>query len=95
VLLDSSQIPFRLDFKRTRRDELIGVVIHICMQTTQRKSLCSYLYLKVAKTSCFSFYLLWVFFYKIGEQEGGTGSVGEGVFGTGVSREVAGKGAGG
>jgi hypothetical protein len=44
------------------------------METTQRISLCSYLYLKLAKTSSFSYYLLWFFFYKLGEQEGGTGS---------------------
>jgi hypothetical protein len=35
--------------KRTGRDEPIGVVIHICMETTQVISLCSYLYLKLAK----------------------------------------------
>jgi hypothetical protein len=58
--------------KRTGRDEPVGVVI--CMETTQRNSLCSYLYLKLAKKSHFSFYLLCSFFYKIGEQEGGSGS---------------------
>jgi hypothetical protein len=40
------------------------------METTQGKSLCSYLYLKQAKTSFLSFYVF--FFYKTGEQEGGT-----------------------
>jgi hypothetical protein len=60
--------------KRIRKDEPIGVVIHICMDTTQGISLCSCLYLKLAKTSCFSFYLLCFFFYKIREQEGGTSS---------------------
>jgi hypothetical protein len=59
--------------KRTRGDKPIGVVIYICMETTQGNSLCSSLYLKLAKMSCFSFYLF--FFYKIREQEGGTGSV--------------------
>jgi hypothetical protein len=44
------------------------------MGTTQGNSLCSYLYLKLAKTSCFSFYLSCFFFYKVGEQEDGTGS---------------------
>jgi hypothetical protein len=29
---------------------------------------------QTSKMSCFSFYLLCFFFYKIGEQEGGTGS---------------------
>jgi hypothetical protein len=44
------------------------------METTQGISLCSYLYLKLAEVSCFSYYLLYFFFYKIGEQAGGTGS---------------------
>jgi hypothetical protein len=64
--------------KRSGRDEPIGVAIHMCMETTQGNSLCSYIYLKVAKhhVSLFIFYVF--FFYKIGEQEGGTGSgVGE------------------
>jgi hypothetical protein len=39
------------------------------IEKTHRNSRGSYLYLKLAKTSCFSFYLLWFFFYKIGEQE--------------------------
>jgi hypothetical protein len=60
--------------KRTRRDEPIGVVIHICMETTQGNSLGSYLYLTLAKTSCFSFYLLCFLFCKIRKQEGRTGS---------------------
>jgi hypothetical protein len=46
--------------KRTGRDEPVGVVIHICMETTQGISLCSYLYLKVAKMPCFSFYLFFL-----------------------------------
>jgi hypothetical protein len=71
--------------KRTRRDEPIGALIHICMETTQENSLCSYLYLKLAKMSCFPFYLLCFFLYKIREQEGGTGSAWWG------EREVAGK----
>jgi hypothetical protein len=60
--------------KRIARFESIRFVIHICMETTQGNSLCRYLYLKLAKMLCFSFYLLWFFFYKIGEQEGRTGS---------------------
>jgi hypothetical protein len=55
--------------KRTGRDEPIIVVIHTCMETTQRNSLYSYLYLKLAKTPCFS-YLSCFFFYKIREQVG-------------------------
>jgi hypothetical protein len=46
------------------------------------------------KTSCFSFYLLSFFFYKIGEQEGGTGSVVGERFGT-SGGEVVEKGVGG
>jgi hypothetical protein len=37
-------------------------------------SLYSYLYLKLAKTLCPSYYLLFFLFNKIGDQEGGTGS---------------------
>jgi hypothetical protein len=44
------------------------------METTQGISLHSYLYLKLAKTSCFSYHLLCFFFYKIREQEGESGS---------------------
>jgi hypothetical protein len=60
--------------KRTGRDETVWVVIHICMEAAQGISLYSYLHLKLARTSCFSFYLICFFFNKIGEQEGGTGS---------------------
>jgi hypothetical protein len=38
-------------------DKPIGVITHTCMEISQRNSLCSYLYLKLAKMSCFSFYL--------------------------------------
>jgi hypothetical protein len=75
--------------KRTRIDEPVGVVIHTCMETTQGNFLYSYLYLKLAKMSCFSFYPLWLFFYKIREQEGRISSVGAGG-GTGRRGEVAG-----
>jgi hypothetical protein len=60
--------------KRSGGDEPIWVVIHICMETTQRTSLYSYLYLKLAKTPHFSYYLLCFLFKKIREQEGGTSS---------------------
>jgi hypothetical protein len=43
--------------KRTDRDEPIGVVICICMETAQGISLCSYLYLKLAKMLCLSNYV--------------------------------------
>jgi hypothetical protein len=38
------------------------------MEKTKGNSLCSCLYLKLAKTPCFSFYLLGFFFYEIEEQ---------------------------
>jgi hypothetical protein len=47
--------------KRSGRDEPIGVAVHMCMEVTQGNSLCSYLYLKLAKTPCFS-YSLFMFF---------------------------------
>jgi hypothetical protein len=37
-------------------------------------SLYSYLYLKLAKKCCFSYYILRFVFNKVGEQEGRTGS---------------------
>jgi hypothetical protein len=45
------------------------------METTQGISVYSYLYLKLAKTLCSSYYLLHFFFYTTGEQEDGTGSI--------------------
>jgi hypothetical protein len=42
----------------TGRDEPIGVAMHLCIETTEGNSLCNYLYLKLIKASCFSFYLL-------------------------------------
>jgi hypothetical protein len=50
--------------KKTSIDEPIGDVIHICMEIIKGNSPCSYPYLKLAKMSCFSFHLLWIFFYK-------------------------------
>jgi hypothetical protein len=44
--------------KRSDRDEPVWVVIHMCIKITQGISLYSYLHLKLAKTLCFSFYLL-------------------------------------
>jgi hypothetical protein len=35
------------------------------METTKGNSLCSYLYLKLEKMSCFSFNLLYFFLYKL------------------------------
>jgi hypothetical protein len=44
------------------------------MEATQRISLYSYSYLKLAKTPYFSYYFLCFFLNKIREQEGRTGS---------------------
>jgi hypothetical protein len=44
--------------KRFDRDEPIRVMTHISMETAQGISLCDYVYLKLAKMLCFSFYLL-------------------------------------
>jgi hypothetical protein len=46
--------------KRTGRGESIGAVIYICMGTTKWNSLCSYLYLKLAKHHV-SHFILYVF----------------------------------
>jgi hypothetical protein len=69
--------------KRSDRDEPMWVVIHVCMEAMVGISLYNYLYLKLAKTICLSYYLLCFLFNKIKEQEGETGSawkqeVGEG-----------------
>jgi hypothetical protein len=60
--------------KSSGRDEPIWVVIYICMVATLGIPLYSYLYLKLAKTLSFSYYLLSFLFNKIGEQEDRTGS---------------------
>jgi hypothetical protein len=65
--------------KRTGRDEPMWVVIHRCMEAILGISLYSYLYLKLAKMLCLSYYLLCFLFNKVGEQEGGTGSAQNGV----------------
>jgi hypothetical protein len=60
--------------KRSGRDEPKWVAIHKCMEAMVGISLYSYVYLKLAKMLCLSYYLLCFFFNKIGEQESGTGS---------------------
>jgi hypothetical protein len=55
--------------KRFGRDEPMWVAIHKCMKAMLG---ISHLYLKLAKTVCFSYYLLCFLFNKIRE-EGGTG----------------------
>jgi hypothetical protein len=59
--------------KRSGRDEAIWVVIHMCMEAMVGTSLYSYLYLKLAKILCLSYYHLCLLFNKIGE-EARTGS---------------------
>jgi hypothetical protein len=54
------------------------VAIHMCMETMLGISLYSYLYLKLAKTLCLSYYLLCFLFNKIGEQEGSAQKWGRG-----------------
>jgi hypothetical protein len=56
--------------KRSGRDEVMRVIIHMCMEMIGI-SLYSYVYLKLAKMSSFLLSLMFLF-NKIGEQEGGT-----------------------
>jgi hypothetical protein len=58
---------------KIRGDKPIRVIRHIIMEISQGNSLCSYLYLKQAKMSFFSF-----FFCKIGKQKGRAGPLGGG-----------------
>jgi hypothetical protein len=58
--------------KRSGRDEPIQVVIHMCMEAMLGISLNRYLYLKLTKMVCLSYYHLCFLFNKIGE-EGRTG----------------------
>jgi hypothetical protein len=41
--------------KKITGDKPVGIIIHTYMEISQGNSLCSYLYLKQAKMSCFSF----------------------------------------
>jgi hypothetical protein len=59
--------------KRPGRDEPMCVVIQMCMEAMLGISLYSFLYLKLAKMLCLSYYLLCFLFIKIRE-EGGTDS---------------------
>jgi hypothetical protein len=58
--------------KRSARDEPMWVAIHKYMEATLGIYLYSYLYFKLAKTLCLSYYLLCFLFNKIVEQEGRT-----------------------
>jgi hypothetical protein len=64
--------------KSSGTDEPMWVVIYICMEAMLGISLYSYLYVKLAKMLCVSYYLLCFLFNKIGEQESGTGSAWKG-----------------
>jgi hypothetical protein len=59
--------------KRSGRNELIRVVIHLCMEAMLGISLYSYPYLILANIIFLSYYSLCLLFNKIGE-EGSTGS---------------------
>jgi hypothetical protein len=59
--------------KRPGRDEPMWVVIHKCMEATLEISLYSYLYFKLAKMLCLSYYLLCFLLTKSENKEGGTG----------------------
>jgi hypothetical protein len=78
--------------KKISGDKPIGVIIHIYMEISQGNSLCSYLYLKQAKMSCFLFSFL---FYKIGVQDGRTSPAWGGRVGTNGRGRCQGKGVGG
>jgi hypothetical protein len=43
--------------KKNKRDEPIGVIIHMYLEILRRNSLCSYFYLKQAKISFFYLFL--------------------------------------
>jgi hypothetical protein len=47
------------------------LVIHIYLEISHGNFLWSYLYIKQAKMSCFSFYLFYFLFCKISEQDSG------------------------
>jgi hypothetical protein len=51
--------------KSSGRDEPIRVVIHMCMEAMLGISLYSYLYLKLAKMLCLSYYFLCFVFNKL------------------------------
>jgi hypothetical protein len=60
--------------KRSGGDEPVWVAIHIFMGIKLGISPYKYLYLKLAKSLCFYYYLLCFHFNKIEEKEGRTGS---------------------
>jgi hypothetical protein len=60
--------------KRSGRDEANQVVIYMCTKAMLGVSLYNYLYLKLAKMQCLSYYCLCFLFNKTGEERR-TGSV--------------------
>jgi hypothetical protein len=60
--------------KRSDRNEPMWIAIYICMEVMLGLYLYSYLYLKLAKMLCLSYYPLCFLFNKIREQEDRTGS---------------------
>jgi hypothetical protein len=56
--------------KRSGREESVWVVIHMYMEAMLGISLNSYLYLKLVKMLCLSYYLLCLLFNKIGGWRG-------------------------
>jgi hypothetical protein len=54
--------------KRSGRNEPMWVAVHKCMEATLGIALYSYLYHKLAKAICLSYYLLCFPFYKIEEE---------------------------
>jgi hypothetical protein len=61
--------------KRSGRNEPMWVAIHKCLEAMLGISLYSYLYFKLARTLCLSYYLLCLLFNKMGEEERGKGFV--------------------
>jgi hypothetical protein len=63
---------------KIRGDKPVVGITHICMEISQGNSLCNYLYLKLAKMSCFPFYFFVFLIFKIREQEQETGPAQQG-----------------
>jgi hypothetical protein len=78
--------------KRSGSNEQTWVVIQLCMEVMLGISLYNYIYLKLTKTICLSYYLLCFLFNKIREQEGGWNmfcqEVGKGVEGESGTNNV-------
>jgi hypothetical protein len=77
--------------KKSGRDEPMWIAIHKYVEGMLGISLYSYLYLKLAKTLCLSYYLLWFLFNKVREEAGRIGSAWKYVLG-GVWRGLWGRG---